>query len=136
MTRRSLIVRYVAFAGTATLLNLIAQRCVLWFDTSRSGFLTALFLGTLVGLYVKYLLDRRWIFYSATRGRKSSVEFFLYTLTGVVTTGIFWGFEAYFYYRVDGLYSRELGAILGLTIGYVVKFRLDKMYVFRTVNLR
>ena len=26
---------------------------------------------------------------------------------------------------------RELGAILGLTIGYIIKYKLDKRFVFR-----
>jgi putative flippase GtrA len=29
---------------------------------------------------------------------------------------------------------RELGAILGLAIGYVVKYRLDRRFVFRDIG--
>ena len=135
MNKRTLLIRYSIFASIATLLNLIAQRAVMYVNSSNYGFVSAVFVGTLVGLYVKYLLDKRWIFYSVTRGRRSSKEFMGYAITGVATTCIFWGFEAFFHFLIDGLYSRELGAVIGLAIGYVVKYRLDRTYVFSKANL-
>ena len=88
-------------------------------------------LGTLAGLVVKYVLDKRWIFDDRSTGlRAHGQRFGLYTIMGLVTTAIFWGTETAFWltWRTDAM--RELGAVLGLTVGYVVKYRLDRRFVF------
>lgn len=131
MTRAQIAVRYTAFAVIATLANLGAQRVVLALLDTRAELAAAIFVGTGVGLVVKYVLDKKWIFYDASRGVAAhGKQFSLYTAMGVVTTIIFWGFEAGFWYvwRTDMM--RELGAVIGLAIGYVVKYELDRRFVF------
>ena len=49
---------------------------------------------------------------------------------GVVTTAIFWGMELTFNAIDSGNRSRFLGAVLGLAIGYFVKYHLDRRFVF------
>lgn len=131
MSALALSLRYAAFAILATLANLGTQRLVLMVDDGSAGFAAAVFAGTLVGLVLKYVLDKHWIFADrstgmATHGRK----FALYTAMGIVTTLIFWGTETLFWvvWKSDGM--RELGAVLGLAIGYVTKYRLDRRFVF------
>jgi hypothetical protein len=51
---------------------------------------------------------------------------------GLATTVIFWGFEFGFEYLFATKEMRYLGGIIGLAIGYVTKYHLDKRYVFRT----
>ncbi len=131
MTLSTLITRYAAFAALATVANLGAQRLVLAVDDGPVGFAAAVFLGTLVGLVLKYALDKRWIFDDrstgvAAHGRK----FTLYTAMGIVTTAIFWGTETTFWVIWHTDFMRELGAVLGLAVGYVVKYRLDRRFVF------
>lgn len=135
MNRGTLILRYSAFAVVAVLVNLATQRAVLALPWGREGaaLAAAIAAGTLTGLVVKYLLDKRWIFFDmesglANHGRK----FALYTAMGVVTTCIFWGSETLFWliWRTDMM--REAGAVLGLTVGYVTKYQLDKRFVFAT----
>lgn len=131
MTLRSLVVRYAAFAVVATIANLAAQRLVLAVDSSAIGFTAAVAVGTLVGLAIKYVLDKRWIFYDVSSGLQShGRKFALYTAMGIVTTLIFWGTETGFWmlWRTDLM--REIGACLGLAVGYVVKYRLDRRFVF------
>ena len=131
MTRPRLILRYAAFAGLATLANLGAQRAVLAFGEGGGLFALAVALGTLVGLVVKYLLDKRWIFFDRGTGLKAhGRKFTLYTLMGGVTTAIFWGAETGFWLAWQTDAARELGAVLGLTIGYVVEYNLDRRFVF------
>lgn len=133
MTGAQLVFRYAAFAVLATLANLAAQRLVLAEIAGDVGFALAVAAGTAAGLVLKYLLDKRWIFYDrstgvAAHGRK----FTLYTVMGVVTTLIFWGTETAFWllWRTDLM--REAGAVLGLTVGYVIKYQLDRRFVFET----
>ena len=131
MAASSILLRYAAFAAIATLANLGAQRIVLSLGEDAAIFVAAVFWGTLVGLVVKYLLDKRWIFADhstglANHGRKFS----LYTAMGVVTTAIFWGTETLFWLLWKTDVMRETGAVLGLAVGYLVKYRLDRRFVF------
>ena len=90
--RYGLILRYTAFAMVATLVNLAVQRLVLAIGTGWWAFALAVGLGTLVGLVVKYLLDKRWIFQDTSTGlRAHGTRFILYTSMGLVTTAILWG---------------------------------------------
>ncbi|WP_375686969.1 GtrA family protein [Pseudooceanicola sp. LIPI14-2-Ac024] len=136
MTLAGLTLRYALFAVAATVVNLATQRLVLSLDDGPYGFALAVLTGTLAGLVLKYVLDKRWIFFDrsagmATHGRK----FTLYTVMGLVTTAIFWGTETAFWLIWGTDLAREGGAVLGLTIGYIVKFNLDRRFVFTDSDL-
>jgi len=110
--------KYILFAGISTLFNLLFQYL---------SFLVYSDLGSLV----KYVLDKKFIFYHKVKDKKDDAKkFVLYSLMGVFTTIIFWGTEIAF----DSLYkyqnAKYLGAIIGLSIGYVIKYFLDKKFVF------
>ncbi len=133
----ALALRYAGFAVVATLANLGAQRAVLALGDPQAGavFAGAMVTGTLVGLGVKYLLDKRWIFYDATTGaRAQGAQFALYTAMGLITTAIFWATETAFWLVWGTDLAREIGAVLGLTVGYVTKYLLDRRYVFQTAG--
>lgn len=131
MTFRMLVLRYAAFAVIATLANLAAQRLVLLAGDTGGHFALAVGAGTIVGLVTKYLLDKRWIFLDPETGLKShGRKFSLYTAMGIVTTAIFWGTETAFWLIWQTDLMRELGAVLGLSVGYVVKYNLDRRFVF------
>lgn len=131
MTRSTLVLRYSAFAVLATLANLGVQRIVLMAGEGAVIFALAMVAGTAAGLVLKYILDKRYIFNDATTGlRASGQQFLLYTVMGLATTALFWATETAFWliWRTDAM--RELGAVLGLSVGYVVKYKLDSKYVF------
>ena len=131
MTRSTLVLRYTAFAVLATLANLGVQRIVLMAGEGAVIFALAMVAGTAAGLVLKYILDKRYIFNDATTGlRASGQQFLLYTVMGLVTTALFWATETAFWviWRTDAM--RELGAVIGLSVGYVVKYKLDSKYVF------
>ena len=135
MTARQIALRYAAFAALATLANLATQRVVLAVLDARAELVAAILAGTAAGLVVKYVLDKNWIFYDASAGLAAhGKRFSLYTAMGVATTLIFWGFEAGFWlvWRTDLM--REVGAVIGLTIGYLVKYELDRRFVFTSSN--
>ena len=131
MTLQTLILRYAAFAVVATIANLATQRLVLQFGDTGGYFAAAVGAGTIVGLMIKYILDKRWIFYDLETGVKNhGRKFSLYTAMGLITTAIFWGTETTFWLIWQTDIMRELGAILGLSVGYVVKYNLDRRFVF------
>lgn len=122
--------RYAAFAAVATAVNLLTQWAVLLAWAGAYGLYAALALGTLTGLVAKYILDKRWIFADHSTGAATHArKFSLYTLMGVFTTAIFWGTELAFDALLGGAW-RYVGGALGLAVGYVVKYRLDRRFVF------
>lgn len=126
-----LAARYAAFAVIASAANIAAQWLSSMLYAERFEFYVALVNGTLVGLVVKYVLDRRWIFHDRTRTlRGHTARFTLYSLTGVFTTGVFWATEIAFAAMGDAPWLRYAGAAVGLAIGYALKYRLDKRFVF------
>ena len=87
--------------------------------------------GTAVGLFVKYVLDKRFIFsFRANSVAHDGYIFVLYTVMGILTTAMFWIVELGFDHLFSTREMRYVGAALGLTLGYVTKYRLDKRYVF------
>jgi putative flippase GtrA len=125
---------YMAFAIVATLCNILAQDICNYLYSGNFSILISIIIGTGFGLVVKYILDKKYIFQYKTKtaGHNRQI-FFLYTMMGILTTMIFWGFEFGFHYIFETKEMRYLGGILGLMIGYICKYYLDKRYVFRTV---
>lgn len=137
MTRASLVLRYAVFAVLATAANLATQRLVLQGSDGAPQFALAVGAGTMTGLVVKYLLDKRWIFRDRDTGLKAhGRKFTLYAAMGLVTTAIFWGAETLFWlvWQTDPM--REAGALLGLALGYALKYNLDRRYVFAAPEAR
>lgn len=136
MSLSVLIFRYAVFAVIATIANLGVQRLVLTQGDDGVTFAIAVGAGTLVGLVIKYVLDKRWIFYDVDTGVKAhGQKFSLYTAMGLVTTAIFWCTETLFWLVWQTDLMRELGALIGLSIGYIVKYNLDRRFVFTDSRL-
>lgn len=134
MSLGALVLRYAAFAAVAILVNLAVQRgaLALWPEL-----LPAMVAGTAAGLIVKYMLDKHWIFFDGAKGlAQHGRKFILYSAMGVVTTVIFWGSETGAWYIWGSVFAREAGAVVGLTVGYLVKFLLDRRFVFTDAQLR
>lgn len=125
-------IKYIMFAVVAILLNLLFQYLsFLVYDGALSLYI-AMAAGTLAGLVSKYILDKKFIFYHKPESKKNdATKFFFYSLTGVFTTFIFWGTEIAFDAILETEAAKYIGAIVGLAIGYVIKYFLDKTYVFR-----
>ena len=127
-----LTINYTIFAIIATIANIGMQDIVVRNYSGTFKITASILAGTAVGLVIKYLLDKRYIFCFHTRDRNHDIQtFFLYALMGLVLTTIFWGFEFGFQYIFQSKEARYLGAVIGLAIGYVAKYHLDKRYVFR-----
>lgn len=136
MKLSTLTMRYSLFAVISTTANLAVQRLLFSVRSDNHTLLLALFAGAGAGLVVKYLLDKRWIFNDQNSDVLSHTKkFSLYTLMGFFTTAIFWGFETGFWLIWRTEIMREAGAIIGLSIGYIVKYQLDRRFVFTETNL-
>ncbi len=140
---------YIAFAIIAITINISCQALVefllkeffssvasmsidafnrdieLWFGV-------ALGTGTLVGFIFKFIVDKWIVFQEQLREDETMQEvgrqFSLYFIFAIFTTMIFWGIEGLFYLIAPEWYL--IGGIIGLAIGYTVKFILDRQYCF------
>lgn len=128
-----LAINYAIFALIATAANIGAQDLVIRAYNGAFNILASVVVGTGAGLVVKYVLDKRYIFrFRAHSVAHDTQTFVLYAVMGLVTTVIFWGFEFGFHHIFETKEMRYLGGIIGLAIGYLTKYHLDKRYVFRT----
>lgn len=128
----NIVFKYINFAIASTLVNLLFQYISFYFYNGFLSLYVAMFFGTLSGLILKYILDKKYIFYHETKTKKENTKkFLLYSLMGVFTTFIFWVFELGFDYIFGGEIAKYIGATIGLSIGYFVKYQLDKKFVFK-----
>jgi putative flippase GtrA len=124
--------KYTLFAVVSTLLNLLFQYLSLVVYDGYGSLFLAMCSGTGAGLICKYVLDKKFIFYHKPESKTQDAKKFLsYTLTGGFTTFIFWGTEIWFDWFFDHEAAKYVGAVIGLSIGYVTKYFLDKKYVFK-----
>jgi putative flippase GtrA len=123
--------KYAIFAGIATLVNILSQDITIRLYNGMLSMYVSIAVGTLTGLVTKYVLDKKFIFvYRASSLVDDGATFIAYSVMGLATTLIFWGTELGFEFLFGSKWLRYLGAVIGLTIGYAVKYRLDKHFVF------
>tara|TARA_R110002167_G_scaffold6277_8_gene29080 strand:- start:23286 stop:23690 length:405 start_codon:yes stop_codon:yes gene_type:complete len=131
----SLLFLYSLFAIIAIAANVISQEFALLFYRGAHELVVAIPVGTAVGLVVKFVLDRKYIFKADTVPlSKDGRQFIAYAATGVLTTVLFWGSEIAFELLFASREARYVGAILGLSCGYILKYQLDRRYVFTRVR--
>ncbi|AJM76884.1 GtrA family protein [Rathayibacter toxicus] len=128
-------VLYVVFAVLATAVNLGMQMLVELVLHDNGATIVAVIVGTLTGVATKYVLDKRYIFrYQTVDAAQGARTFVLYGVMSGVTTLVFWGFEFGFDCVFGTDLARYTGAVIGLTIGYVAKYFLDKNVTFARTN--
>ncbi|MDP3493890.1 MAG: GtrA family protein [Hyphomonadaceae bacterium] len=136
LAARMHLVRYAGFAGLAICINLLSQNAVLsafggfWF-----GIYVAIAFGNGAGLVFKYIADKYWVFEDTDPSLvQNSRKFALYAAFGVGTTLIFWGVELAFHHIFQSQLMTNVGAVIGLCIGYVIKYNLDKHVTFAVAS--
>ena len=90
-------------------------------------------MGTLIGFVFKFLIDKLLIFKTKTKMAETTQELVKYLGFAIITTVIFCGTEITFL-KVFGANYYLLGGLLGLIIGYTLKFILDRQYVLTTIS--
>lgn len=134
-TRRGhhVAVLYVLFALLSTAMNLGTQQIAVMALTGRVGPVLPLSLlaGTATGFVAKYLLDKHFIFFDqSSDGREEARKVVLYGLFSVFTTLLFWGMEIGFLRLFGTVAAKYTGAVVGIALGYAVKFLLDRRFTF------
>jgi putative flippase GtrA len=128
----SIALKYAIFALLATMVNIASQDLALALYGGRHALVCSVLAGTATGLLVKYYLDKKYIFrFVPASIAHDGQTFILYTMMGLLTTAVFWGFEFGFEWVFRDKSMRYLGAVIGLAIGYLLKYWLDQRFVFR-----
>jgi putative flippase GtrA len=133
MTKSSskLVTLYILFAGLSTLLNITSQIVSMSIYKGTYAIEISILVGTLFGLPLRYFLEKRYIFSFKSKNLSHDGQLFiLYSLMGVFTTVIFWGSEYVFHKLFHTDYLRYLGGVLGLSLGFYIKYMLDRKFVF------
>ena len=125
----NIIFKYLFFSIIAIIINLASQRLI--FNVNDNFFVFAIIVGTISGFVSKYLFDKYFIFNDQHSPFSDETKKLLkYSFFAVFTTLIFWFTEYIFWVIYQTHTAREIGAIIGLSIGYYLKYNLDKKYVF------
>ena len=126
-----LAVLYAVFALIAIAVNIGCQALVIWIYKGVFAVQLSVLVGTAAGLPVKYVLEKRHIFsFESKNLAHDGRVFVLYTFMGIFTTALFWGIEYGFHAAFGTDTMRYVGGAVGLTIGNIIKYHLDKCYVF------
>jgi putative flippase GtrA len=124
-------VLHTLFALISIVINIGSQMLSIWAYKGPYSVEISILIGTAAGLPLRYILEKRFIFAFTSKNLVHDGRLFVfYSAMGVITTFIFWGTEYAFHLIYDTDVMRYLGGIIGLSIGFYVKYQLDKKYVF------
>ena len=130
-TATKIAVLYTLFAVLSTAINIGSQMLSIWIYKGPLSVEISIVVATAMGLPLRYFLEKRYIFNFTSKNLVHDGKLFVfYSAMGVITTLIFWGTEYAFHLIYDTDLMRYLGGIIGLSIGFYVKYQLDKKYVF------
>ena len=128
-------VLYTLFSALSTVINISSQMISIWAYRGPFAVEISILVGTAAGLPLRYCLEKRYIFaFSSKNIAHEGKLFMFYSAMGVITTFIFWGTEYAFHLIYDTELMRYIGGVIGLSIGFYVKYQLDKKYVFVNPN--
>ena len=130
LSASAIFLRYVAFAVTAGLVNLCTQEIAIHLAPIYPVQFSIL-CGTGTGFFTKYLLDKRFVFFDTFESKMKELgKITVYGLSGVGTTLLFWGIELGFWHIGGTAEIKYVGAVIGLSLGNFIKYRLDRNLVF------
>ena len=131
LTAVRIAVLYTLFAVLSTVINIGSQMLSIWAFKGPYSVEISILVGTAAGLPLRYFLEKRYIFNFKSQNLKHNGKLFVfYSAMGVITTLMFWGTEYAFHLIYDTEFMRYVGGVIGLAVGFYVKYQLDKKYVF------
>ena len=133
----TIAVVYIILASLSTLINIGTQIISIWAYKGLYSVEISMLAGTATGLPLRYVLEKRYIFFFKSESVSHDGRLFaLYSFMSIITTAIFWFTEYAFHLIFAAESIRYVGGVIGLAIGFYVKYRLDKKFVFVADNNR
>jgi len=133
MTKKAttIAVLYTIFAAFSTVINIGSQMLSILVYKGPFSVEISILVGTVIGLPLRYFLEKRYIFNFTSKNLIHDGKLFLFfSAMGVITTLTFWGIEYAFHLIYDSDFMRYVGGVIGLVVGFYIKYQLDKKYVF------
>ena len=131
LTAVKIAVFYTLFVVLSTVINIGSQMLSIWLYKGPYLIELSILVGTAAGLPLRYVLEKRYIFaFTSNNLAHDGKLFVFYSAMGFITTLIFWGTEYAFHLIYNTDFMRYVGGIIGLAVGFYVKYQLDKKYVF------
>ena len=125
---------YYAFALVAVGLNVLVQHLVFISLTHSHAIFIAMLIGAAVALVAKYFLDRKFVFLKTSSANRR--ELFWYALTGGLITIVFFVAEYVIWDAYKTGLARDIGIVVGMLLGYTLKYFIDKHLVFSDKHLK
>ncbi len=134
MSASKIFITYSIVTIFSILLNIGIQALSIEIYAGHFSIEISMLMGVLVGLPLKFFLEKRLIFFFNSKSLVHDMKVFvLYVVMGVVTTLIFIFVEYVFHVLFMTGFMRYVGAGVGLAIGSLVKYHLDKYFVFKKI---
>lgn len=131
ITAANITMLYTLFAVLSAAINIGSQILSVWAYKGPFSVEVSILFGTAMGLPLRYFLEKRYIFFFTSKSLAHDGRLFIfYSVMGLITTMIFWATEYTFHLMYNTDTMRYIGGIIGLSIGFYVKYQLDKKYVF------
>lgn len=125
-----IVAKYSFISFISILFNVIAQFIFTKLFYYNYNFLIEMFLGSISGVTVKIILDRTYIFYYMNEKSIGNIlRFVVYSFFEIISILLFIILEVIFNFFIPIPFSRYLGVIIGLSIGYSIKYHFDKRYI-------
>lgn len=129
LARLTLIYSLITIFAIAV--NILCQALMIMLYKDIYAIQISVLVGTVVGLPIKYLLEKRYVFqFKSENWNHDRQTLIMYTFMGIFTTAVFISVEFTFHMVFNTDLMRFIGGAIGLIIGNVIKYHLDKRYVF------
>ena len=145
---KSQYIIYITFALISIIINTSTQIIIqtlynhidcLWLDkvlftNVTCGFIIKILIATGVAFIFKYIIDKAIVFEvnGVLDSKRMKIrQFGLYLLFSFITTIIFWGIVLVFKMIFADQWAELVGTVVGLSVGYTIKFFLDSKIAFK-----
>jgi len=124
------IFHYLILCFFAIILNITSQHIFLFYYIGSYAIEISILIGTLVTFFLRFLLEKKFIFFKDKFSFKTESMLYMYFVSSVLATLIFWICEYSFHLLFDSDPIRYFGALIGLFAGFYVKYKMDKSLTF------
>lgn len=126
---------YSLFSALSILINLCCQMLSISLYKGAYSIEISIAAGIIFGFPVRYILEKHYIFkFQSKNIQHDGMLFLLYSILSIFTTTIFLTIEYGFHLIFSNDMLRYLGGAIGLVLGCIVKYHLDKKYVFKSLQ--
>ncbi len=126
---------YWFFVVLSIALNISIQEIVFFLESKDSilqASMVAMIIAIIITFIFKYIADKKYVYKYEIEKMYDKKSLVFYLIFSLFTTFLFFVVELFFIFVLKDIeFKKEIGATLGLLIGYIIKFILDKNITFK-----